>query len=121
MNQAASQQQKIIVKLHEHEESIDLAKLQTSMLKLFYVGGVVDWDEGMAQSNKSFLTANTHSRSFDLAPTMKAHGPKSSTSSLAMSIPRHYPIYQSSTDQMYANPGSLVLRLRDDLPDVANK
>jgi hypothetical protein len=42
------------------------------MLKLFYVGGEVDWDEGMAQSNESFLTANTHSRSFDLAPTMKS-------------------------------------------------
>ena len=57
MNQAASQQQKIIVELRENEESIDLAKLQTSMLKLFYVGGEVDWDEGMAQSNESFFTA----------------------------------------------------------------
>jgi hypothetical protein len=62
------------------------------MLKLFYVGGEVDWDEGMAQSNESFLTANTHLQSFDLAPKMKAHGPKSSTSSLAMAIPGHYPI-----------------------------
>jgi len=101
---------------------MDLAKLQTSMLKLFYVnGGEVDWDEGMAQSNESFLTANTHSRSFDLATTMKAHGPKSSTSSSAMSIPRHYPIYQSLTDQMYANPGSVVLRLCEHSPDVANE
>jgi hypothetical protein len=72
-------------------KSIDLAKLQTSMLKLFYVGGEVDWDEGMAQSNESFFAANTHSQSFDLAPTIKAHGPKSSASSSAMAIAASLP------------------------------
>jgi hypothetical protein len=80
--------------------SIDLAKLQTSMLKLFYVGGEADWDEGMAQFNESFFAANTHSRSFDLVPTMKKHTDPSLLPVLRPWLsPRHYPIYQSSTDQ----------------------
>ncbi len=42
IKQAASQQQKIVVELRKHEESVDLAKLQTSMLKSFYVNGVIN-------------------------------------------------------------------------------
>jgi hypothetical protein len=36
---------KIIVESRDHQESVDLAKLQTSMLKLMYVSGNIDWDE----------------------------------------------------------------------------
>ncbi len=36
---------KIIVESRDHQESVDLAKLQTSMLKLMYVSGDIDWDE----------------------------------------------------------------------------
>jgi hypothetical protein len=36
---------KIIVKSRDHQESVDLAKLQTSMLKLMSVSGDIDWDE----------------------------------------------------------------------------
>jgi len=36
---------KIIVEFRDHQESVDLAKLQTSMLKLMYVSGDIDWDE----------------------------------------------------------------------------
>jgi hypothetical protein len=38
--------QKIVVKCQHHEESTNLAKLQTSMLKLMYASGDIDWDEG---------------------------------------------------------------------------
>jgi hypothetical protein len=61
IKQAAPQQQKNFVKSRKHEEYVDLAKLQTSMLKLFYVNGVIDWDEGtvkdihLATFTKSFL------------------------------------------------------------------
>ena len=50
MNQSAPVQQKIVVESREHEESVDLAKLQTSMLKLFYVTGEIDWDEGTVKN-----------------------------------------------------------------------
>ena len=50
INQTAPQQQKIVVESREHEESVDLAKLQTSMLKLFYVNGKIDWDEGTVKN-----------------------------------------------------------------------
>ena len=36
---------KTIVESRDHQESVDLAKLQTSMLKLMYVSGDIDWDE----------------------------------------------------------------------------
>ena len=36
---------KIIVESRDHQESVDLAKLQTSMLKLMYVSGDINWDE----------------------------------------------------------------------------
>jgi hypothetical protein len=50
INQTAPAQQKIVVESREHEESVDLAKLQTSMLKLFYVNCDIDWDEGTVKN-----------------------------------------------------------------------
>ncbi len=41
-----SKQQKIAVKSRDHEETVDAAKLQTSMLKLMYAFAVPNWDEG---------------------------------------------------------------------------
>jgi hypothetical protein len=43
-------QQKIVVKSREHEESINLAKLQMSMLKLMYACGDINWEEGMVKN-----------------------------------------------------------------------
>jgi hypothetical protein len=37
---------KIVVESCDHEESVDLAKLQISMLQLMYAGGDIDWEEG---------------------------------------------------------------------------
>ena len=50
INQTTPQQQKIVVESREYEESVNLAKLQTSMLKLFYVNGKIDWDEGTVKN-----------------------------------------------------------------------
>ena len=50
INQTAPAQQKIVVESREYEESVDLAKLQTSMLKLFYVNCEIDWDEGTVKN-----------------------------------------------------------------------
>jgi hypothetical protein len=50
INQIAPQQQKIVVESRKYEESVNLAKLQTSMLKLFYVNGKIDWDEGTVKN-----------------------------------------------------------------------
>ncbi len=41
-----SKQQKIIIESRDHEETVDAAKLQRSMLKLMYAFAVPDWDEG---------------------------------------------------------------------------
>jgi hypothetical protein len=41
---------KIIVESRDHQESVDLAKLQTSMLKLMYVSGDIDWDEATVKN-----------------------------------------------------------------------
>jgi hypothetical protein len=41
-----SKQQKIVIESRDHKETIDAAKLQTSMLKLMYAVAVPDWDEG---------------------------------------------------------------------------
>ncbi len=53
-------QQKIVVESREHKESMDLAKLQTSMLKLFYVSCDIDWDEGTVKN----VTLATFSKGF---------------------------------------------------------
>ena len=60
INQTAPAQQKIVVESREHEESVDLAKLQTSMLKLFYVSCDIDWDEGTVKN----VTLATFSKGF---------------------------------------------------------
>jgi hypothetical protein len=41
-----SKQQKIVVESRDHKETIDAAKLQTSMLKLMYMIAVSNWEEG---------------------------------------------------------------------------
>jgi hypothetical protein len=60
INQTAPAQQKIVVESREHEESVDLAKLQTSMLKLFYVNCDIAWDEGTVKN----VTLATFSKGF---------------------------------------------------------
>ncbi len=49
---APQHQQKIVVKSREHKESIDLAKLQTSMLRLMYPSREIDWDKGTVKNIK---------------------------------------------------------------------
>ncbi len=46
IKQATPQTQKNVFESHDPKESVDLAKLQTSMLKLFYVNGIINWEEG---------------------------------------------------------------------------
>jgi hypothetical protein len=41
---------KIVVESRNHEESVDLAKLQISMLQLMYAGGDIDWEEGTVKN-----------------------------------------------------------------------
>jgi hypothetical protein len=41
---------KIVVESRDHEESVDLAKLQISMLQLMYAGGEIDWEEGTVKN-----------------------------------------------------------------------
>jgi hypothetical protein len=43
---------KKVVKSQEHKESVDLAKLQISMLRLMYASGEIDWDEGTVKNIK---------------------------------------------------------------------
>jgi hypothetical protein len=45
-HQAPPQQQKIVVESRDHEETVDAAKLQTSMVRLMYATTVLDCDEG---------------------------------------------------------------------------
>jgi hypothetical protein len=52
LQQAPPQQQKIVVELHEHKESVNLAKLHTNMLKLFYSTGKINWEEGTVNTVK---------------------------------------------------------------------
>jgi hypothetical protein len=47
---APQQPQKVVVKSQDHKESANLAKLQTSMLKLMYVSGNIDWDKGTVKN-----------------------------------------------------------------------
>jgi hypothetical protein len=50
LRQAPPQQQKIVVKLREHKDSVDLAKLHNNMLMLFYVNGKINWEEGTVKN-----------------------------------------------------------------------
>jgi hypothetical protein len=43
--QAPQQPSKIVVESWDHEETVDLAKLQTSMLQLMYAHGKISWDD----------------------------------------------------------------------------
>ena len=48
--QAPQHPTKIVVKSRDHEETIDLAKLQNGMLQLMYVTGNINWDDGTAKN-----------------------------------------------------------------------
>jgi hypothetical protein len=48
--QAPQKIPKIVVESHDHEESVDLAKLQISMLQLMYAGGDINWEEGTVKN-----------------------------------------------------------------------
>jgi hypothetical protein len=50
--QAPSQPSKIVVESRDHEETINLAKLQTAMLQLFYAMGDINWDDGVVKNVK---------------------------------------------------------------------
>ena len=41
---------KIVVESRDHEETIDLAKLQTGMLQLMYATGEINWDDGTVKN-----------------------------------------------------------------------
>jgi len=59
--QAPQHPTKIVVEFRDHEETIDLAKLQNGMLQLMYATGDVSWDNGtvtnirVATFSKGFL------------------------------------------------------------------
>ena len=48
--QAPQQPTKIVVESRDHEETIDLAKLQNGMLQLMYATGDVNWDDGSVKN-----------------------------------------------------------------------
>ena len=48
--QAPLQPSKIVIESRDHEETINLAKLQTAMLQLFYVTGDINWDDGVVKT-----------------------------------------------------------------------
>ena len=48
--QAPQQPSKIVIKSRDHEESVDLAKLQHSMLQLMYATGDINWDDGTVKN-----------------------------------------------------------------------
>jgi hypothetical protein len=45
LSAAPQHQQKIVIESREHKESVNLAKLQISMVKLMYASGKIDWDK----------------------------------------------------------------------------
>jgi hypothetical protein len=57
---APQHQQQNVVESREHEESVDLAKLQISMLKLMHASGKIDWDECTVKD----ITLNTLAQGF---------------------------------------------------------
>jgi hypothetical protein len=52
LQQAPPQQQKIVVKSREHEESVNLAKFHTNMLKSFNSTGKINWEGGTVKTVK---------------------------------------------------------------------
>ena len=87
INQTAPQQQKIVVESREYEESVDLAKLQTSMLKLFYVNGKNNWDEGTIKN----ATLATFAKGFKDLLGCTATVQEAQFANLLNTISSHYP------------------------------
>jgi hypothetical protein len=48
--QAPQQPAKIVIESRDHEESVNLAKLQNGMLQLIYPSGKINWDDGVAKN-----------------------------------------------------------------------
>jgi hypothetical protein len=48
--QAPQQPAKIVVESRDHEESVNLAKLQNRMLQLMYASNKINWDDGVAKN-----------------------------------------------------------------------
>jgi hypothetical protein len=65
-------QQKIVVKSQEHKESIDLAKLQTSMLRLMYASGEINWDKGTVTNIQLATFAQGYKNLLDRLATVQA-------------------------------------------------
>ncbi len=67
--QAPQQPTKIVVESRDHEETIDLAKLQNGMLQLMYATGDINWDDGtvknirVAKFSQGFLNLLSRSAS----------------------------------------------------------
>ncbi len=72
-NFAAPQyQQKVIVESREHKKSINLAKLQSSMLRLMYASREIDWDEGTVQNIQLATFAQGFKNLLDRLATVQA-------------------------------------------------
>ena len=50
--QAPLQTSKIVVESRDHKETINLAKLQTAILQLFYTTVDINWDDGVVENVK---------------------------------------------------------------------
>jgi hypothetical protein len=72
-NFAAPQyQKKIVVESREHKESVNLAKLQTSMLRLMYASGETDWDKGTVKNIQLASFAQGFKNLLDRLATVQA-------------------------------------------------
>jgi hypothetical protein len=69
---APQHQQKIVVESREHDESIDLAKLQTSMLRSMYASGEINWDEGTVTNIQLATFAQGYKNLLDRLLTVQA-------------------------------------------------
>jgi hypothetical protein len=69
---APAHQQKIVVESRKHEESIDLAKLQTNMLRLMYASGKIDWDKGTIANIQLATFAQGYKNLLDRSATVQA-------------------------------------------------
>ncbi len=52
---------KIILELRDYEETLNLTKLQTAMLQLFYATGKINWDDGSLKTLRSLQVNNRFS------------------------------------------------------------
>ena len=69
---APANQQKIVIESREHKESIDLAKLQTSMLRLMYANSNIDWDKGTIKNIHLATFAQGYMNLLDQSATVQA-------------------------------------------------